>query len=89
MGASNYNILRISGAQMVHAMLYSGFPVSTENLYNICTMLNQRRRRWADVVQKLYKCFMFAGLAETCVTKSRFPVKHRVYSQSRLQPFSS
>ena len=28
--------------------------------YNICTMLAQRRRRWADVVQMLYKCFVFA-----------------------------
>ena len=24
-------------------------------------MLNQRQRRWADVVQMLHKCFMFAG----------------------------
>ena len=32
----------------------------TKYLYNICTMLNQRRR-WADVVQMLYKCFVFAG----------------------------
>ena len=24
-------------------------------------MLAQRRRRWADVVQMLYKCFEFAG----------------------------
>ena len=24
-------------------------------------MLDQRRRRWADVVQMLYKCFIFAG----------------------------
>ena len=23
-------------------------------------MLDQRRRRWADVVQMLYKCFVFA-----------------------------
>ena len=29
---------------------------------HICTMLDQRRRRWADVVQiVLYKCFVFAG----------------------------
>ena len=26
-------------------------------------MLDQRRRRWADVVQTLYKCFVFAGFA--------------------------
>ena len=25
-------------------------PVNTKHLYNICTMLDQRRRRWADVV---------------------------------------
>ena len=25
-------------------------------------MLVQRQRRWADVVQILYKCFVFAGL---------------------------
>ena len=27
----------------------------------MCTMLGQRRRRWAYVVQMLYKCFVFAG----------------------------
>ena len=26
-------------------------------------MLDQRRRHWADVVQMLYKCFVFADLA--------------------------
>ena len=36
-------------------------PVNTKHLYNICTMLDQRRRRWADVVQMLYKCFASAG----------------------------
>ena len=30
--------------------------------YNICTMLDQQRR-WADVVQILYKCFVFAGFS--------------------------
>ena len=25
---------------------------NTKHLYNICTMLDQRRRHWADVVQK-------------------------------------
>ena len=38
------------------------FPVNTKHLYNIFTMLYQHRRRWADVVQMLYKCFVFAGL---------------------------
>ena len=35
-------------------------PLNTKHLYNICTMLDQRRRRWADVVQMLYICFVFA-----------------------------
>ena len=39
------------------------FPVNTTHLYNIYTMLDQRRKRWADAVQMLYKCvFLFAGL---------------------------
>ena len=32
-----------------------------KHLYIICTMLAQRRRRWADVAQMLYKCFVIAG----------------------------
>ena len=39
------------------------FPVSTKHLYNICTMLDQRRRSWADVVQMLYKYFVFTGFS--------------------------
>ena len=35
---------------------------NTNHLYNMCTMLDQRRRRWADVVEMLYKCFVFAGI---------------------------
>ena len=35
-------------------------PANTKHLYNICTMLDQRRRRWADLVQMLYKWFVFA-----------------------------
>ena len=30
--------------------------------YNIYTMLDQRGRRWADVVEMLYKCLVFAGM---------------------------
>ena len=28
-------------------------------------MLYQRRRRWADIVQMLCKCFAFAGMAQS------------------------
>ena len=32
-----------------------GNPANIKHLYNICTMLDQRRRRWANVVQILGK----------------------------------
>ena len=32
------------------SIIYTLIPVNTERLYNIYTMLDQRRRRWADVV---------------------------------------
>ena len=38
------------------------WPADIKHWYNICTMLDQTRRRWADVLQMLYKCFAFAGL---------------------------
>ena len=36
-------------------------PSEHKTLYKICTMLDQRRRRWADVVPMLYKCFVLTG----------------------------
>ena len=36
------------------------FPANTKHLYNICTMLAQR---WANIVQMLYKCFVFTKLS--------------------------
>ena len=41
-------------------IMFSG-PVNTKHLYSISTLLDQRRRRWADVVKMLRKCFVFAG----------------------------
>ena len=60
----------------VHSM-----PVNTKHLWNICTMLDQRRRRWANIVQMLNKCFVFAGMlprvnpysAEICLYKQWTP----------------
>ena len=34
-----------------------------KHLYNICTMLDQRLRRWSNIVQMPYKCFGFARIA--------------------------
>ena len=49
------HILNFFSAAMRH-------PSNTKHLHNICTMLNQLRRRWADVVQVLYRCFLFDGI---------------------------
>ena len=44
-----------------HNILINYYPVNTKHLYSIYTMLDQRRRRWVNAVQMLYKCFAFAG----------------------------
>ena len=36
-------------------------PANTKHLYTICTMSAQSLRRRPDIVQMLYKCFVFAG----------------------------
>ena len=36
-------------------------PSKRKTLCGLCAMLDQRRRRWADVVQMLCRCFVFAG----------------------------
>ena len=38
-------------------------PANTIHLFHICTMSAQRLRRWSNIVQMLYKCFVFAGSA--------------------------
>ena len=40
------------------ACYVSPLPQQTQN---ICTMLAQRQRRWADNLQMLYKWFVFTG----------------------------
>ena len=37
------------------------FSANTKHLYNICTTLAQRLRRWSNIVKMLYKCFVFTG----------------------------
>ena len=60
-----YCMLLITSSRTISIMV-AGYPVNTKHLYNICTMLGQCRRRWADVVQMLYKCFVFAGYCRVC-----------------------
>ena len=50
------NILKISQ----DTFNQSAQPANTKHLYNICTMLEHLIRRWSNIVQMLYKCFVFA-----------------------------
>ena len=51
-------------------------PSKHKHLHNICTMLDQRRRRWADVVQMLYKYFVFVGYADAHNCTVRYTVHY-------------
>ena len=37
-------------------------PAKTTHLYNIFTTSAQRLRRWSNIVQMLYKCFVLTGI---------------------------
>ena len=36
-------------------------PANTKHLYDICTTSAQRLRRWSNIVQMSYKCFVHTG----------------------------
>ena len=42
-------------------------PANTKHLYNICTTSAQRLRRWSNIVQMLYKCFVLTG-TDVCLS---------------------
>ena len=46
-------------------------------------MLDQRRRRWADVVEMLYKCFVLAGALMWISNDSR--KKNLIYTSQKDQ----
>ena len=48
----------------------STFPVNTKHLHNICTASTQRLRRLSNIVQMLYKCFVFTGLLSPFTTRA-------------------
>ena len=60
-------------------------PVSTKHLYNIYTMLDQRRRRWADVVEILYECFVLSGMTLDKLNISTLTQKCITYTVSRTK----
>ena len=55
-------------------------PVNTKNLYNICTMLAQRRRRWAEVVQ-CYTNVLWLLVKSTLGCESRFRVQSESFNR--------
>ena len=61
-------------------------PVHTKHLYNICTMLGQRRRRWTDVVQMLYKCFVFSEHMIWTLMRSRSPAWYSGFNFNSSTP---
>ena len=44
--------------------LIGKLPANTKYVYYICTTSAQRLRSWSNIVQMLYKCFVFAGCYE-------------------------
>ena len=51
----------------INIYIFHGIQANTKHLYNICTTPAQRLQRWPNIVQMLYKCFVFAwmGLEST------------------------
>ena len=37
-------------------------PIPANTKHNICTTSAQRLRRWSNIVQMFYRCFVFAGM---------------------------
>ena len=45
-----------------HAERNGLFPADTRGLVNVVSMLDQRRRRWANIKAALTQCLILAGL---------------------------
>ena len=58
-------------------------PANTKYLHNICTTSAQRLRRWANIVQMLYKCFVFT-YCHAC--KDDDPLLSMVFTYKVSQP---
>ena len=51
----------ITGITLTSLIRLHIHPADATYLYNICATSAQRLRRWSNIVQMLYKCFVFAG----------------------------
>ena len=58
-----YNITTVNDTNLyLKTLPVYWFPANTKHLHNICTTSAQRLRRWPNIVQVLYKGFVFAWL---------------------------
>ena len=48
-------------AYCIALLIVAHYPANTKHLYNISTTSAQRLRRWPNIVEMLYKCFVLAG----------------------------
>ena len=67
------------------SFMISDFKNTEPMLYNIWTTLAQRLLRWSNIVQMLYKCFVFTGIFQIVDnTASQFPVLLRIINSADL-----
>ena len=59
---------KLYGPTTCNRALLRGDPANSKHLYNICTTSSQRLRRWSNIVQMLYKRFVFTGERWGCKT---------------------
>ena len=71
MYVSNGNVVRITRVKYVatfHEYKQIYITGVFQQTKNICTTPAQRLRRWSSIVQLLYRCFEFAGLAAVIIS---------------------
>ena len=59
-------------------------PANTKHVYNICTTLAQRLRRWSNIVQLLYKCFVLLVILMSLNPSCAFTVTSRLQQLKSL-----
>ena len=82
---------RNAGVMVVYCLCYiiSRSSANTKHLYNICTTSAQRLRRWSNIAQMLYKCFVFTGiLCRPTMCPARLPCRADM-SHSRYHGYSA
>ena len=55
-------VFSLCGALTDCSLTTTGIQANTKHLYNICTTLAERFRRWSNIVQMLYNFFIFTGM---------------------------